>query len=267
MQMTFQKGTAKVVGIDETCGMVYALLYNESVSMKEQLQLCARNVTKKFKAITVLKNVSYTFKAGNTYAITGVSGSGKSTLMHILAGLDTATTGIVTFGDTPINAFSSQDRAKTIGLVFQYSYLIKELTVLENIELAGLCVGKSASEVKKQALELLHVVGLKHTSSWLVGQLSGGQKQRVALARALINRPSFLLADELTGNLDHDTGINIITLVLQYCRQWGMGLIVSSHNQEISHMMDLVFTLKDGRLFQQGLDKFIKQEELKVVSS
>lgn len=234
--------------------------------MKEQFELCVNGITKKFKNITVLNGITYSFKRGTTYAITGASGSGKSTLIHILAGLDVPTKGTITFKKRQLNQLSQKERAKSIGLVFQYPYLIKELTVLENIELAGLCIGSSKSESKKRALELLSLVELQKTATWSTGQLSGGQKQRIALARALMNRPSFLFADELTGNLDHDTGLNIITLVLSYCRQWNMGLILSSHNQEISHMMDLVFTLKDGNLVSMDKGSQVSEGRLNEFS-
>lgn len=196
----------------------------------------------------ILKGITQQFVQGMSYALMGASGTGKSTFMHLLAGLDQSTHGMVSYNGSSLTQLSAQQRARAVGFVFQTPVLIVELSVLENVVLAGLLGGKSQRESDLLARELLEAVGLGYAGTWQAGQLSGGQKQRVALARALMNRPAFLLADELTGNLDHETGALLIKLLFELKRSWNMGLIVSSHNPEIAAMMDLVFILKDGNL-------------------
>ncbi len=220
--------------------------------MEGSLPLRVVQLTKTFSGssdfITVLQGIEYSFSRQKTYAITGASGSGKSTFIHILGGLDQPTTGTVMLGNVSVSSLTAQERALKIGLVFQYPYLIKEISVLENIMITAIIAGDSWSDAQRKALELLKRVGLAAMGSWEVGRLSGGQKQRVALARALITKPEFLLADELTGSLDHETGLEVMELVLSCVKEWQMGLIISTHNPEIARMMQLVFSLKDGIL-------------------
>ncbi len=202
--------------------------------------------------VPVLKGVSATFEQGKSYAITGVSGSGKSTLIHLLAGLDAPTKGTVIYGTEDINALSEAKKSiflnKTIGLVFQYPYLIKELTVLENVMIKGLIAGQEAKASAREGRELLRNVGLESKANAYPGQLSGGQQQRVALARALKNRPQFLLADEPTGNLDPQTAQRILDLITQAQKEWGMGLIISSHDTFVTERMETVYEMVDGSL-------------------
>lgn len=219
--------------------------------------LTLENVYKKyFQAgvpVTVLNGVNALFEQGKSYAITGASGSGKSTLIHLLAGLDNPSSGTVYFDQTPLTSFTASQKTlflnKMIGLVFQYPYLIKELTVVENVAIKGLIAEKSMSECTKQAQDLLAQVGLAEKIDAYPGQLSGGQQQRVSLARALMNGPSFLIADELTGNLDQTTGEAVIDLMLRLQREKGMGIIVSSHDEYVSSRMNIQYELKNGLLF------------------
>ncbi len=216
--------------------------------MNRALTLQACNVKKEFKELLVLKNVSVLFEKGKTYALTGQSGSGKSTLMHILAGFDTCTEGSVLYNRVSLTAFSSLQRAQKIGFVVQSPLLIAELSVYENVILPAKIQGLSEQEYKKRAEEYLEAVDLLHTKQWHVGQLSGGQKQRVALVRALITQPDFLLADELTGNLDSQTSAQLIDLLIGLQKKWHMGLIISSHCPAIVQSMEVVFAIKDGIL-------------------
>lgn len=226
---------------------------------KSSFYLECNGLKKKFthngETVFVLKDIIIQFYAGKTYALTGASGVGKSTLMHILAGIETQTSGALFYNGVTLSNMSAQEIAKIIGIVFQYPHLIKELTVVENVALAALILGVEKTKAKQEALLLLKAVGLEQAANWAVGQLSGGQKQRVALARALINKPQFLLADELTGNLDHTTGLAIMNLVLQLQKQWGMGIIISSHNQEIVSLMEQVFELQGGKLIEKVIMK------------
>lgn len=202
--------------------------------------------------ITVLNNIQSEFVSGNTYAITGISGSGKSTLMHILAGLDTPTKGNVFFNDLNLQTLLpltlAQFLNKSIGLVFQSSHLIRELSVIENVMLPGLISGLSTHDCEKRAMELLDKVELTTKKNSKPGELSGGQQQRVAIARALFNEPAFLIADEPTGNLDLATGKTIINLLLACQRKWGMGMIISSHDDYVAQAMHEVYELSEGTL-------------------
>lgn len=214
------------------------------------LKVC--QLQKKFGQVTVLQDITYTFVPNRTYALMGASGSGKTTLIQLLAGFDQPTAGSIAINGQPVAQITPQVRAKTFGFVFQRPLLLKELTVLENILLAGQLTELSEIDCFDQAVTLLDQVGLGHTAQWNVGQLSGGQQQRVALARALINRPTFLIADELTGNLDRKTSLDIVHLLLKLQKEWKMGIIMSTHNQETAAMMELVFLIKDGTLsFQE----------------
>jgi lipoprotein-releasing system ATP-binding protein len=202
--------------------------------------------------VPVLKGISATFEEGKSYAITGVSGSGKSTLIHLLAGLDIPTQGIVSYDNQNINMLSEAKKSvflnKTIGLVFQYPYLIKELTICENVMIKGLIAHGHTKEVEQEAQFLLQNVGLEQKADAYPGQLSGGQQQRVALARALMNKPKFLLADEPTGNLDPQTAQAILDLIDQAQKEWGMGLIISSHDAFVTKHMQTIYEVVNGLL-------------------
>ena len=218
--------------------------------MHQQFKIELCNIFKSFiarkKSVDVIKGISLEFKKEKTYALTGASGSGKSTLLHLIAGLDQPTTGSVFINGVSTADLSLTERAKKVGLVFQYPYLINELSVIENVMLAGQLVGMPIKEAHKKAEELLDDVGIAETADWNIGQLSGGQRQRVTLARALINQPDFLIADELTGSVDEQTGKKIIETVFACQKKWKMGLIISTHNNAIACMMEQVYTLKDG---------------------
>ena len=138
--------------------------------------------------------------------------------------------------------------AKHIGLVFQQPYLIRELTVLENVMVKGLLAKESKESVEKKARALLNQVGLGDKLHHFPGQLSGGQQQRVAIARALMNQPYFLLADEPSGSLDVATGKEIVELLLRLQKEWHMGLIMSSHEPYVYERMETILELKNGML-------------------
>ena len=218
--------------------------------------LIAKNIYKDFghgnKVNHVLKGISIEFNKNATYAIKGVSGSGKSTLMHILGGLDNPTKGFVTFNEQDIYKLSPHKKEsflnQMVGFVFQFHYLIKELTVLENIMLIGLVRGESKKACLHRANELLQLMGLSGKENKYPGQLSGGEQQRVSIARAIFNKPSFLLADEPTGNLDIDNAQNAVNLLLKAKDEWKMGIIICSHDPNVYNKMDIVYTLHDGLL-------------------
>lgn len=202
--------------------------------------------------ISVLAGINAHFEAGKTYAISGISGSGKSTFMHLLAGLDIPTKGTVYFNDQDISTFTAKERAdflnQQIGIVHQLPYLIRELSVIENCMMRGLIAGIPRSTAANQAKELLTAVGLEDKIDCKPAALSGGQQQRLALARAMFNQPLFLLADEPTGNLDEETGKEIINLLLDCHKNFGMGIIVSSHDPKVIGCMEISYRLSNGQL-------------------
>jgi len=200
----------------------------------------------------VLRGVSATFEQGKTYAVTGVSGSGKSTMLHVLGGLDEPTGGSVLFDDKNIFTMVSSSRERffnrKLGFVFQFHYLIKELTVRENIMIMGVVKGDSKDACFDRSNELLEMVGLKEKADVYPTQLSGGQQQRVSIARSMFNKPAFLIADEPTGNLDEDLAEQIVDLFLAGQKEWGMGLIICSHDPNVYKKMDTIYHLHHGHL-------------------
>jgi ABC-type lipoprotein export system ATPase subunit len=220
------------------------------------MTLATKQISKKFiqgnEEIIVLNNIDSIFVQNKSYAITGISGSGKSTFIHIIAGLDTPTTGTVLCNNVALQSLSPSLLAHflntSVGLVFQSPYLLRELSVMENIILPGLIKGQKKNNCEKRAIELLKKVDLIQKKDSRIGELSGGQQQRIAIARALFNEPAFLIADEPTGNLDLTTGKTIIDLLLACHKEWGMGIIISSHDHYVTEKMDEVYNLNEGNL-------------------
>jgi lipoprotein-releasing system ATP-binding protein len=219
--------------------------------MNSSNEIELKNLTKNYesnkKNTPVLNGINYKFTQGKSYAITGASGSGKSTLLHLIAGIDNPTSGTVTFNEKNIFTFDKKEqenfRINSIGLMFQFHFLIPELSVLENIVLAGRIKKYSKKESTNFAKNLLSKVGLEKKADSLPQELSGGEQQRAALARAIIGRPSFLLADEPTGNLDRKNANNISTLILECQKEWGMGTIICTHDEQIWSQMDFVLKI------------------------
>lgn len=197
----------------------------------------------------ILNEQSMTFEQGVSYGIIGPSGSGKSTLLHLLAGFDVPTQGVVCYDERMLSSLGIE-KTRSISFLMQTPLLIKELSVYENCHLAGVLAGLSERAITAMLDELFALCGMAHTKNWQVGQLSGGQVQRIALIRALVTQPTFLIADEPTGNLDQKTGKTIVELLLLCKKRWNMGLIIASHNHYVIEKMDLVFVLKDGILVQ-----------------
>ncbi len=219
-------------------------------------RLEAKKLKKSFgrgsRKLDVLRGVDVEFEQGKSYAITGASGSGKSTLLHLLGGIDEPTSGDVYFDNMSIFKFSSKQKDlflnQNVGFIFQFHYLIKELTVLENIMLMGLIKGEKKDFCEKRAIKLLNLIGLKDKIKSYPTQLSGGQQQRVSVLRAIFNNPKFLLADEPTGNLDAENAQNVIELLLKLKREFNMGIILCSHDSEVYSKMESLFSLHDGKL-------------------
>lgn len=216
----------------------------------------AKRFTQGKTSLLVFDDVTCTLTQGNTYALTGVSGAGKSTLLHILAGLDEPTSGAVFFNDKNLSTHTPHARStllnRSFGLVFQSSYLMSELSVIENVMMPGLIAGASYELCKIRAQEMLSTVGLLEKASTNPLTLSGGQQQRVAIVRALFNKPAFLFADEPTGNLDEKTGHDVVSFLLECQQQWNMGLVVSTHDAYVAERMTTRFALHNGSLAIQS---------------
>lgn len=214
------------------------------------------NVSKSYeqgeKILPVLHNISGSFVQAKSYAITGVSGSGKSTLLHVLGGVDNPTAGSVIFNGKDIARYSQAHKTmflnRHIGFVFQFHYLVKELTVAENIMLPGIIRGESKKASMNRVMQLLAMVGLEPKIYAYPSQLSGGEQQRVAIARALFNKPSFLLADEPTGNLDAENVSRIVDLFIAAQQEWGMAIVVCTHDAAVYNRMHTVWRLSNGSL-------------------
>lgn len=198
----------------------------------------------------VLKGVSLQIMQGEFVSIMGPSGSGKSTLLYILGGLDAPTGGSVHLNGTDISHFKdekmSRIRRQNIGFVFQFYNLIPNLNVEENIMLPLLLDGKRMRDYKKQLNHILEVVGLSDRRRHTPRELSGGQQQRVAIARALVGNPEILFADEPTGNLDSNTGAEIMHLLCDINRESGQTIIMVTHSPEAAKSSSRIITVRDG---------------------
>jgi len=197
-----------------------------------------------------LDSVSFALEPGGVLAVTGPSGSGKSTLLHMVGAMDEADAGSITVGDFAVHELDGRAQVgyrRRIGFVFQYFHLLPALTTRDNVA-APLLPYRVDFDKHERALELLAAVGLEGREDDLPSQLSGGEQQRVALARALVNDPGLLLADEPTGNLDSETGLEIVQLLLDLRAQRGMTVIIVTHNPLVAARGDRVARLHDGRL-------------------
>ncbi|MBN1196956.1 MAG: ABC transporter ATP-binding protein [Candidatus Aminicenantes bacterium] len=224
--------------------------------MAEQI-LEARGVEKRFRLpdrsqLVVLSGLNLTVAAGTMVAVTGASGSGKSTLLHLLGGLDCPDAGHVYFRDRDLGSLSSTElaefRNRRLGFVFQFHYLMPELTVMENVAFPRLVMRFKRSEAFAQARSRLQEVGLADKADILPHQLSGGERQRAAIARSLINDPDLILADEPTGNLDWNTGDRVFSLFRDLVADTGRTAVVVTHNEAQARLADVVYHLEHGRL-------------------
>jgi putative ABC transport system ATP-binding protein len=200
--------------------------------------------------IEVLYNLSLQVKEGESLAILGQSGSGKSTLLSLMSGLDKPEFGTITLDEQDITKLSqdqlSQFRSETMGIVFQQYHLMSNLTALENVGIP-LELRKDPN-YQNSARDALKMVGLSHRLSHFPGELSGGECQRVAIARAIVAKPKIILADEPSGNLDDETGKEVMDLLFQLYRERKQTLILVTHNQELASVCDRMMVLQKGQL-------------------
>lgn len=200
--------------------------------------------------VLALAGVSLEVPRGAFVCVMGPSGSGKSTLLNLIGALDVPTRGEVYLNGRPLSAERDLDsvRAREVGFVFQLHNLIPTLTSVENVEIPMMALGVPRRERRRRAAELLEEVGIAHRRDFTAARLSGGERQRVAIARALANRPSLILADEPTGDVDSRTGEQILECLQGARRRAGATLVVVTHNPEVTRGADRTWFMKDGRL-------------------
>ena len=203
---------------------------------------------------SVLKNLNFEIKSGETTAIIGQSGCGKSTLLNLMAGLDTPTEGDVLIANTNISKISEKDRtelrAKNLGFVYQFHHLLNDFSSLYNVALPLLIMGVDKSDALLQAKKILTKVGLENRLNHKPSELSGGERQRVAIARAMITEPTCLLADEPTGNLDAENAKEVLELIIELNTNKTTALLIVTHDLSIANKMGRKLTLTNGEIHE-----------------
>ncbi len=223
----------------------------------EQSVLAFDHVSKEYGTFAAgtkfaLKDVTFELPAGRRVAIVGRSGSGKSTLLHLAAGIDVPSRGRVLVSGTDLSTLSERERTlrrrASVGLVFQFFYLLPHLSVWENVALPELIAGGRPKQFGDRVMELLDRVRLADRAHDTVQRLSGGEMQRVAICRAILRKPMLLLADEPTGNLDDDTAGDVMELMLRLATDEGSTLVYVTHSDEAARLADAIWHLHSGEL-------------------
>ncbi len=218
--------------------------------------LVTKHIDKYFhkpKEFHVLKDISMAVEKGEFVSVMGKSGSGKSTLLYILSTMDTDYTGELYLNDDLITGQSQHElariRNKHIGFVFQFHYLLSEFSVIENVMLpAKKLAEKSHAEIEHDAMEKLQMLNIGHLAQQRASRISGGEKQRVAIARALINKPTILMGDEPTGNLDSHNSENVFEIFKRLKEEEGLSLLVVTHDHDFANRTDRIIEMEDGRI-------------------
>src|SRR6202795_1405680 len=218
--------------------------------------LRGENLRKTFRSgaqdVTPLAGINLTIARGEMVAVVGPSGTGKSTLLHLLAALDTPTSGTVYFAGKSLQSFSESElaeyRNRAVGFVWQRHHLLPDFTAAENVAMPLLVAGEGLGEALRTAKDWLGEVGLADRAGQQAGELSGGEQQRVAIARALVKNPALLLADEPTGDLDEGSAENIFELMRRLHRSHHLTSILATHNLALARRTDRVLALEHGKL-------------------
>lgn len=204
------------------------------------------------ECLTILQNVDLSVEQGTKVVITGESGSGKSTLLNMLGGIDTITSGSIIAGKWDISKLSEKElseyRSSFLGLIFQFHYLLKDFTALENVYLPSFMAGMPKKQAIQKAEQLLQDVGVYERKNHLPSQLSGGERQRVAVARSLINEPELILADEPTGNLDRENALLIGNILFSMVEKYNKTLFLVTHDTSLASLGDVCYTILDKKL-------------------
>jgi lipoprotein-releasing system ATP-binding protein len=226
----------------------------------ERLILETRNINKYFHdPVTnqVLKDISFSMKQRDFVSVVGKSGCGKSTLLYILSTMDTNYEGKLILDGESMSGKSDKElssvRNEKIGFVFQFHYLLAEFSVLQNVMMPGLKLGRyEAKEVEHNAMGHLQSLGISHLATKRASQISGGEKQRVAIARALINNPLIIMGDEPTGNLDRKNSDIVFDIFHQLAAETGQSLLIVTHDHEFAERTDRIIEMDDGRIVKQN---------------
>jgi lipoprotein-releasing system ATP-binding protein len=220
--------------------------------------LQAKGISKNFHdpiTIQVLKDVSFEINKGEFVSVIGKSGCGKSTLLYILSTMDTDYEGDLLIDGVAMRSKKEGElalvRNEKIGFVFQFHYLLNEFSVLRNVMLPGLKLGKySEQEIEHRAMEKLRILGIDNEAHKMANQLSGGQKQRVAIARALINDPLIIMGDEPTGNLDKKNSQIVFDIFNELAHEFKQTLLIVTHDNEFAQSTDRIIEMEDGRIIR-----------------
>jgi len=229
----------------------------------ENVMVRAEGIVKNFVSgndtLRILRGVSLDIPSGLSVAITGRSGSGKSTLLNILGGLDRSDGGKAFVGGAEITSLSEKGlsayRSKRVGFIFQFHYLLKDFTALENVMLPAYIAGINKKKALDRARALLSDVRLDDRSGHYPSQLSGGERQRVAVARSMVNDPDLILADEPTGNLDPDNSAVVSELLFASAEKWGKTLLVVTHDENLAGRAMARYVLENGQLVETILHR------------
>ena len=220
-------------------------------TQKMRMIISAKDITKSYSGLQVLKGVDFSAEKGEIVAIVGASGAGKTTLLQVLGTLLTPDGGTLEIDSERVTGLSADRlaafRSRKVGFVFQSHHLMAEFTALENVMIPALIAGKSKSEAKSKAVQLLREVALEERLNHKPSELSGGEQQRVAIARAMVNSPSVLFADEPTGNLDSRTKEEIHKVFFSLRESTGQTIVIVTHDEHLASLCDRCLVMKDGR--------------------
>ncbi len=206
--------------------------------------------------VQILKNISLTMNQGEFVSIMGKSGCGKSTLLYILSTMDTDYSGEIYLNNELLSGMSANQlavvRNEHIGFVFQFHYLLPEFSVLQNVMMPALKLGKkNADEIEHDAIEKLRLLDIQDQAYKMASQISGGQKQRVAIARALINNPSIIMGDEPTGNLDSKNASMVFDIFKELTTAFNTSLLIVTHDPDFASKTDRIIEMADGEIVKQ----------------